>query len=114
MTRKPKMLQFLRKLQEVQCKYIDTVILDIRVRNYRDDMTLAINACFISETRTEKEEDGSDSPYIANLALYSFYSVKENKANLDTFIKDVKCENQLILANSFKSCKNLKELERAE
>lgn len=102
MTQKPKMMQFLRKLQEIQQKYADTVSLEIRVRNYRDGLSLAIIACFISETRTEKEEDGSDSPYIANLALYRFYSVKENKANLDTFIKDVKRENQLIRSKAWK------------
>ena len=106
MTRKPKMMQFLRKLQEIQQKYIDTVALEVRVRKYNDDGCMSITGCFLSDVRKVKKEDGEDDTYIANLSLYTFYDVKENKAALDAFIKDVKRENQLILAKSFKSCKN--------
>lgn len=106
MTRKPKMLQFLRKLQEVQAKYIDTVSIEIRAKKYLDDGTYAVNACFISKTRAVQADDIENDPLIVNMSIYSFYTNAENKSILDGFIKECSKENQLILAKSFKSCKN--------
>jgi len=96
MTRKPKLMQFLRKLQEIQAKYIDTVGIEIRSRRYLDDGVYAINASFISQTRKCEDTDAEDNSLVVNATLYSFWTNKENKKAFDGFVKEVKVESQLV------------------
>lgn len=110
MAQKSKMMQFLRKLQEMQIKYVNTVGIDVRPWIDSDDGTLSISFNFVSKVQTYTEDDGKPSAKCFSGSLYMFWSAKENKKVLDGFIKECSKENQLILANSFKSCKNLKEL----
>ena len=106
MTRKPKMMQFLRKLQEVQAKYIDTVGVEIRAKRYLDDGVYAINASFISQVRKCEDADIEDDSLVVNATIYSFWTNTENQKAFDDFVKECSKENQQILAKSFKSCKN--------
>lgn len=98
MTRKPKMMQFLRKLQSIQEKYAETVNLEVRVRKYQDDGYIAINACFISQTQKVEQDDGRMDFAVVNLNIYTFYTVKNNKMLLDAFINKVKAEHQRMIA----------------
>ena len=106
MTQKPKMMQFLRKLHTMQERYIATVGIDVSARTDEEDGTIYINFSFISRKQTYTEEDGIQNPVVVSKSAYSFWSVAENKKVLDDFIKEVKKERSLILASSFKSCKN--------
>jgi hypothetical protein len=94
MAQKSKMMQYLRKLQEVQVKYAETVNLEVRIRKYQDDGCIAVSSCFISQTKQVEQEDGRMDAYIVNADVYTFYMAKENKRILDKFIKEVCAENQ--------------------
>ena len=98
MAQRPKMMQFLRKLQSIQEKYAETVNLDVRIRKYQDDGCIAISSCFISQTEKEEKDDGSMGFIVVNLDLYTFYTAKANKALLDAFINKVKTEHQRMIA----------------
>lgn len=94
MAQRPKMMQFLRKLQAVQEKYAETVNLEVRVRKYHDDGCIAISAYFVSQTKKVKQDDGNADFVVIGLAIYTFKTASENKALLDAFIKEVKAEHQ--------------------
>lgn len=98
MAQRPKMMQFLRKLQSIQEKYAETVNLEVRVRKYQDDGCIAISSCFISQTEKEEQDDGSMDFAVISLNTYTFYTATENKALLDAFIKKVKAEHQRMIA----------------
>lgn len=98
MAQKPKMMQFLRKLQSIQEKYAETVNLEVSVRKYQDDGCIAVNACFISQTKKVEQDDGSMDFAVVSLDTYTFYTAKANKALLDAFINKVKAEHQRMIA----------------
>ena len=98
MAQKPKMMQFLRKLQSIQGKYAETVNLEVRVRKYHDDGCIAISANFISQTKKVEQDDGSMDFVVVSLNIYTFYTAKENKELLDAFINKEKAEHQRMIA----------------